>query len=1356
MGMIRLIHIYDVATGRNGVVKLSVPFAPMKMSDVHGHNLQLTLECQKVLTSFPLDKLSSSVPTSFGLFSKEEERKLFGIHLNEDEEKKEKEKEKQIMEYNFLLIKYFDLTTSSYFYRRVLLSYSPEKKSSPSLFMKANQTLVSLNEQYNEGKLNELLREIALQEQLLQQQEQLQQLLHPSLSLPAFSSSLYRDNSLVSISALSSAVPSPTNLSFFQKQLSASFRQTRFSFTSSPSPPPPQLLSLHEPSLSSKQLSSRFLLGSTLPPPLVSHPSLKIVIDHHCHHREEVRSRSNSSYSRSHDGNSSHHRSLPLSSLSPQQSSPKTEVADAAAAEDSSLDKEDGGNSIIASILEHKACLDNNTSFPSFAVVIRTNRFRTEILREITSFRDEFYLIHVVNSHDITHISFLQFSTNRSFSFFLLREFIDKSSKFSRIWKKLFKLLLCHPLLSSLLISRRMPLLPTEEMINASFLRIGISNDSTDDLCDNNGGSTFHPSLLFKEDENNESTEKRKSEFTFQHQKFHCFAKLLPKNAGASLVVVHSEHQPIIGTSFESFEMDPTLPISDEEYFLMFDQDKSFFSLLRQSSQERMDVFSPEEKVERVIEETEEELEAVTPTTKEEDIKVREPSVVPPPVLSRGNTSQLAFSFPLFHLPEEEEIHNDHPITSVSAEDKNRSSFNDHPFFPAGTSLFDYQKTDEDLTLEVDDSDMIGRIGAAFANEASSILTTPRWGTSGNPVEDNEETAVEKELRKEDLLRVMEEREKDKEKRRKEDEKLAKESEETRKKEQEKRRIQQQQMTKLKEEELKLFNEERERSRLQLISSFSGAYVNDLFLAVQSKMISEFLFEEIIAEDVETLSDEIISKEVRSRLSHSLVLGGLSSSLVFEEQLQEILDDSFVTIVNEEISWMILLDVFFYYFVHSLVKEEVIVKAIHEIEEEIEEKIREEELFEETRNELRKKAYYPTKIRSRVNEQSTYQLYHKDPSLVPINAWTEEFSVFSTISPTRSTRTMSATRHRDHARSYYSCGYSAALPSTSITSALEHEREEKGAALKRDKPWSSSSAAKSLLPRPKTSSAVQNLKPQAFVSPEALVHALQGKAGGRKSTRQYVSNDFEDHGFDPPSGMIGASSSVSSYSPSSSMLYFEGSSSTVLHGSAALPLASSSMVSHNPHQYIPLQQYSDPSSSSMPIALPLELQSELETVSAFDSSKPYHHHPFSASRKARPLTADKEGTQQAVIGADVVQSVIESIRNSSCSPLSSGLKKKGKLLFTAPNPTTTSGSLLSPLTDKESLYHHSLKSVQRLGFATNAGVAVDLMDGQPKRRPWQYTAYWSSLLTAFIKYHAHLPSVKLTAKQQRYSSPSSR
>jgi tetratricopeptide (TPR) repeat protein/ribosomal protein S18 len=435
---------------------------------------------------------------------------------------------------------------------------------------------------------------------------------------------------------------------------------------------------------------------------------------------------------------------------------------------------------------------------------------------------------------------------------------------------------------------------------------------------------------------------------------------------------------------------------------------------------------------------------------------------------------------------------------------------------------------------------------------------------------------------------------------------------------------------------------------------------------VYRKKVQSFS-QELTTELVDYSATEIVHRaiEERSRQKNAKLvsLTAQTISVAFERQLEESINQLFEVIINEEISWEILLEVFFYYFVHSLVKE-VADLAVEEIEREIEEEIIRQEQLDQQRHELRKKVYYPNKIRSTVNENSHFlRDGRKDPSLVPIavNAWTEELSQFSTVSPTRATRTMSSVRHRDHARSVTFI-HSLSAPSSAQTATNSS---------------SSINGSTTILPRPKTSSVVAKIKDDQFSSPQQLVRALRAK-------------DCYD---DPFAGPTKGKGGIRSISPENSLIH---------------------------HQSPVLSEC---------------LSVELATIANYNSDdrrNSRNSHSRGRERGRGTNHGNRSGSPLAL------PLFYQNNNNNNNSTISNGNGNGNHSRpVTAPAAAGTK--------DKSALYNDSLKQIHRLGFApSSAGhFLVDLADGQPLRRPWDYTAYWQNLLTAFIKYHANLPSVKL-------------
>jgi hypothetical protein len=866
------------------------------------------------------------------------------------------------------------------------------------------------------------------------------------------------------------------------------------------------------------------------------------------------------------------------------------------------------GSSIISSIMDHKSALevDSRTDL----VVIRTSLFRVLILREVFQWRSQFYLVQVLNRHDVTQVSFFHFHTNRLYSFFLFREFVDRSQKLKNHWKNFFKLLESHAKLRTL--------------VKHAGLTHPIPTSSTQPMEPEESDAPY-PSIPLSSGDSSDQ------EFSFAFQHLTCYAKLLARDGGASIILINNNHRPILGSSFEAYEAPPAANKSE-----MNRDEKSFNALLNPVAEGEAsyqdDLASAASYQDAFSEETAD-LEPLTAFSNEKVAElIAEPDAFP---LANGSLAEsVSQSSQVFELPS---------IISDSRAIPSLQQPGDVPPIVLKSSLSSRQDRDmselrvggvfdneDSLTVEENKEPKTVRFLVDSASLESDNLTG--WLGALQEAEERKRKAREEE---EVAALASRLREEENERRHREEERkrqleiwLMREEEEFQVRLVEQRRIAEEARIRREEEERR--RREEETLRRQLIQSLSRDSVASMLHTAQMNIVSQEITALLIDNTVELLVNRAIEERVRLKNAKMLTFSTLSTSVAVERLLTETTADLIDTIVNEEISWDILLGVFFFYFIHSLVRE-VVSLAQEDVEQEIEEQLERDEMLEKQRQELRKKAYYPAKVRSTVNESSHFLLNRKDPSLVPVNAWTEEFSVFSTVSPTRPTRTMSAARHRDQARAvvFMTSSAAQAAPQTA------------------------------LLPRPKTSSTVRNLKAESIATPEQLVRALRSASEDFDvSVPQHVDRRGE------------------------------------VHKAAA--------ASYAPH-------------------LPEALLLELDTVAAYDPSRTQ----LSASR--RPTTGQQR-------------------RGRPRSPESQGLRsvasrpeEKNARPATAP---------LSVCKDKEALYQESLKQIHRLGFAPShaSHCLVDLADGQPLRRPWEYTKYWQNLLSAFVRYHANLPSVKISSQ----------
>ncbi len=1280
MGMIRLIHVYDISNNRFGVIKLQTPFAPMKdtvkkLNEYHREEkLHLSIEYQKIVTNIDLENIQPPSITSTENTPRP---------LGEGGEEKKANNEERQREYCFLILKFSNDTSSSsqkaksssYYYRRVLLKYDESKKTDINPNYKPNNTLVAVVERFNEGKVNELIR--------LQQLEE-------------------------------------ERLFVLEKQ---------------------KKLAKEKPHLPILKLPQRTATSTSLDT---------------------------------------------MSALSAYSSALKS-LSGGGGADDTST--------ILSSVLEHKISLESYTS--SEIVVIRTTIFKAFLLRDV--YKDHYgnyYLISVMNSHDVTQVNFLQFSTNHLFSFYMLREFIDRSQlqsstpQLKKKWEKLFRILLSQPSLLNIVIN--------DLMIEAQHQRTAFCHPE-EDFQDSSLpplspliSSPNHPKGTINYEA--EAFEQRKAripprhpntttsedlqEFTFQiSYQLTAYAKIQPNKKGINIVLIHQQRKPILGNAFEVYEETEEIRRKrlEAEYEPIEEEPMTFqsllFPLLVKQPSYQTDFFQ-----EMMMSSHREGLGIAAMAspfpsiTDEGETKFREPSFI-------ASENVNPEEFPIYHLPEETpmtDIEKEKVKVSPKMRRKSSQNIRHSAFFTSADSNSLYQ-----------DSDMSGlRVGGDFDNEESdSLITFNNKGNNGifpnmdgnsivdllshNSLEgggitgENEEPAMKGMILPLDysgsgsmtmninqLIQNIKEQEEEKERQRQEELR----AEEERRREEEARRLEeenrlyQEEMRRQKEEAQMTAEEQVTRDyllavkRRKFIQDYSISYSTDLIRLVERKLVTEAFTNKVLDIVVDDLVKRSVTSFLTSRTALFVTKTALTTATIKEGLIDAVVNELIEIIMNEEISWDVLLLAVFNHFLHSLVKD-VVNDGIEDIVQENEEKKRLEEELEAKRVELRKKAYYPKKIRSMVNEQSHYQLNKKDPALVPVNAWTEEFSVFSTVSPTGPTKTMSAARHRDQARAVVFHNESTSSVSRQSNNSVEEENK------KHPRPHSSSS-----IPRPNTSSSVKQASAQIYTSPQALVKALRA-------------NSYDD--FDSPHSR----------------------SSTPTRPLSAAP--SVVITADNVHPHI-----------TKPPVISHELSLELSTVDGFDpkkrdvpkrllQSRPTSAAPVLIGQKNRDDDAASRNSNRQ---GDYMRSLSSGVLNEGSSIVTSTLSQHKHHLQQArhqqrendifhippsnavsfaeedeedddeeeeleylPNPITNSNKdekarpktteELAMYKDKQSLYESSLKQIHRLGFAPSSKCSayLDLADGQPVRRPWEYTAYWQQLLTAFVKYHANLPSIKVSA-----------
>lgn len=177
------------------------------------------------------------------------------------------------------------------------------------------------------------------------------------------------------------------------------------------------------------------------------------------------------------------------------------------------------GNSVTGSIVD---CLSihDEASEQIFATV--TNVRKQELLREAVSWNGQRYLVRVLNEEDVTQVSFLQISTNRIFVFLMIREYIDRNTRFKSKWKVFFRILQSHPNLACFL--TRQPIVKNDENISYS----------------------------------------QTTEFSLLAGERQCHVKLLPHSQGVTVIVIDPSKKPIFGTGFERLEEDAKLALDEE------------------------------------------------------------------------------------------------------------------------------------------------------------------------------------------------------------------------------------------------------------------------------------------------------------------------------------------------------------------------------------------------------------------------------------------------------------------------------------------------------------------------------------------------------------------------------------------------------------------------------------------------------------------------------------------------------------------------------------------------------------------------------------------------------------------------
>lgn len=178
-----------------------------------------------------------------------------------------------------------------------------------------------------------------------------------------------------------------------------------------------------------------------------------------------------------------------------------------------------------------------------------TNALTIELVKEGFQWRGRYYLVRVVNEHDVTQVTFMQMHTDRIFVFLMAREHIDRSFSLAKRWAYLMEILENNPATAHLLHN----LAPSNVLVSENFsLQFGPSEmfSIVEEVEDTPREPVHDPNPLhLSEEELRLATEALDKPQTIMG-KF-VYTSLLPRGNGVSVILVDPQNQPIIGSGLE-------------------------------------------------------------------------------------------------------------------------------------------------------------------------------------------------------------------------------------------------------------------------------------------------------------------------------------------------------------------------------------------------------------------------------------------------------------------------------------------------------------------------------------------------------------------------------------------------------------------------------------------------------------------------------------------------------------------------------------------------------------------------------------------------------------------------------------
>ena len=196
-------------------------------------------------------------------------------------------------------------------------------------------------------------------------------------------------------------------------------------------------------------------------------------------------------------------------------------------------------------------------SGPPFGVVSVTNAQTVELVKEGFQWRGLFYLVRVVNEHDVTQVTLTQLCSDRVFIFLMAREHLDRSHSLAKRWTMLLSILERNPAAKNFLQPHSGRLLVSD---NFSLLdgpsELQLFNSSLSDL----PSFTQNNPLQLTASEHQAAVAALEAPLTILNKVV--YTSLLPRGNGVSILLVDPRNRPMIGSSLEVLDNVDFVPSS--------------------------------------------------------------------------------------------------------------------------------------------------------------------------------------------------------------------------------------------------------------------------------------------------------------------------------------------------------------------------------------------------------------------------------------------------------------------------------------------------------------------------------------------------------------------------------------------------------------------------------------------------------------------------------------------------------------------------------------------------------------------------------------------------------------------------